>query len=419
MLVKKAPHSSLPYQLLLFLISPLLAFVNSVKHIHKREHFWIVLLFALFFSYTYIPWPESDAYRYKEKFETLNNYDFTKYINDVQSMYNGQGKDQDMYVSTIQLLVSPFTNDVRVYWLVLGFIYYYTFLSLIKKILITNIKRTIKFNWFIIGIVFIISFTGGINGVRWPLALMVFLLGSYQYITTSKIKFILLASLSPLIHFVFFYSVIFLFLYVLTKKYYNPKITSLLVLGGFFLSTFLVSGIKSNIGIIGESVSEKSSAYIENETWKEQRIEGFQSMNWYVKLQRSTPYYFAVLSLFITTYFSFNLKKSSITIALQYFTLLSFLASFLASQLLVDTDNRYTINAMALCFIYLYHLFNENPENRMLNVLNKIYMPLAILTVLVTMRADLYTVSPNLVFGNIFTEMFYRFDENIQELVGL
>ena len=328
MLVKKAPHSSLPYQLLLFLISPLLAFVNSVKHIHKREHFWIVLLFALFFSYTYIPWPESDAYRYKEKFETLNNYDFTKYINDVQSMYNGQGKDQDMYVSTIQLLVSPFTNDVRVYWLVLGFIYYYTFLSLIKKILITNIKRTIKFNWFIIGIVFIISFTGGINGVRWPLALMVFLLGSYQYITTSKIKFILLASLSPLIHFVFFYSVIFLFLYVLTKKYYNPKITSLLVLGGFFLSTFLVSGIKSNIGIIGESVSEKSSAYIENETWKEQRIEGFQSMNWYVKLQRSTPYYFAVLSLFITTYFSFNLKKSSITIALQYFTLLSFLASF-------------------------------------------------------------------------------------------
>ena len=127
MLVKKAPHSSLPYQLLLFLISPLLAFVNSVKHIHKREHFWIVLSFALFFCYTYIPIPYSDATRYEERFSSIQEYNFSTYVNDVINMYGDKSFYQDAYIYTIQFFVSPFTTDGRIYRSILGFIYFYTF----------------------------------------------------------------------------------------------------------------------------------------------------------------------------------------------------------------------------------------------------------------------------------------------------
>lgn len=411
--------SSISYRFVIFLVLPIAAFVQSVRKIHFKEHFWIVLLFALFFCYTYIPIPNSDATRYVERFGSLNNYGLSQYWEDIKGMYDGNGFYQDAYIYTIQLLVSSFTSDIRVYRLILGFIYFYTFLSLIKYLLLNNSCQRTKFNWFILGIVFIISFTSGINGIRWPLALMVFLLGSYQYMITSKVKFILFVSLSAFIHVIFFYSLIFFLIYVISKKYYNPKLSTLIVFGVFLFSSLLADGVKSNIRIAGDSVAEKSSAYIENESWKEQRLEGFQSMNWYVQLQRSAPYLYTFISLLITTYFGFNLKKSNKTIALQYFTLLSFLASFLASFLVVGTDNRFVINAMAICFIYLYHLYNENPESKMMSVLNKVYMPLAILTILVTMRADLYTVSPNLVIGNIFTEMFYRFDESIQELVGL
>jgi hypothetical protein len=413
-------NTSMPYRLLVFLVLPFAAFAQSVRKIHIKEHFWIVLLFALFYCYTFIPiFSGSDADRYIERFGALNNYGFSQYWKDIKGMYDGSGLYQDAYVYTIQLVVSPFTSDIRVYRLVLGFIYFYTFLSLIKCLILNNLGQRTKFNWFILGVVFIISFTAGINGIRWPLALMVFLLGTYRYITTSQTKYLFLASLSILIHFIFFLSVLFLLLFVVTRKYYNPKITSLLILGLFIFSNFFALQFTNNAAIIGDGFEEKVVGYTENESWKEQRTEGFKTMNWYVQLQRTVPNTFVFFALIITTYFGIRLRKSDVVTSLQYLAFLSFFISFISAQLVDQNSNRFAIVATAVGLIYLYHLYNENPENKLMNILRKIYIPIALLTILVNMRTDLYTVSPNLIFGNVFTEMFYRFDESIQQLIGL
>ncbi|MEN9304713.1 MAG: hypothetical protein RL264_3142 [Bacteroidota bacterium] len=411
--------SSMPYRLLIFLVLPIAAFAQSIRKIHIKEHFWIVLLFALFFSYTYIPLQGSDAMRYVDRFGSLNNYGFSQYLEDIKGMYDGSGFYQDAYVYTIQLVVSPFTSDIRVYRLVLGFVYFFTFLSLIKYLILNNLGQRTKFNWFILGIVFIISFTSGINGIRWPLAFMVFLLGAYRYITTSHKKYLFLASLSLLIHFIFFLSVLIFLLFVLTRKYYKPKITSLFVLVLFFFSNFFATQLTSNATVIGDGFEEKVVEYSENESWKEQRTEGFNSMNWYVQLQRTAPNTFVFFALIITTYFGLKLRKSDLVTSLQYLAFLSFFISFISAQLVDQNSNRFAIVATAVGLIYLYHLYNENPKNKVLNVLRKVYIPIAVLTILGNIRADLYTVSPNLVFGNVLTEMFYRFDESIQGLVGL
>lgn len=412
--------SSFSYRLLLFLVFPFIAFLSSVRRIHIKEHFWIVLLFTLFFCYTFIPYfAGSDADKYVERLGSLGEYGFSQYLDDIKGMYDGGGLYQDAYVYTIQFLVSSFTTDIRIYRLVFGFVYFYTFLSLLKYLLLNVSQKTKLFNWFIIGLVFIISFASGINGVRWPTALMVFLFGSYKYISTSKTKFIVIASLSAFIHFIFFFSVFFLLVFLFTRRFYNPKRTSVLVLMAFFLSAFFASGIKSSLSLVGQAVEERSLEYMENESWKERRIEGFQRLNWYVQLQRSVPNLFVLLALLITTYFGNSLKKSSNTVALQYFSLLCFLASFISGQLVVATDNRFAIVATASGFIYLFHLFNENSENKFLNILRVNYIPIAVLTVLVNMRADLYTVSPNLIFGNLITEAIYRYDQSIQQLLGL
>lgn len=411
--------SSMPYRLLIFLVLPIAAFAQSVRKIHIKEHFWIVLLFALFLCYTYIPIPGSDATRYIDRFGSLSNYGFSQYWEDIKGMYDGSGLYRDAYVYTIQLLISPFTSDIRVYRLVLGFIYFYTFLSLIKCLILNNLGQRTKFNWFILGVVFIISFTAGINGIRWPLALMVFLLGTYRYITTSQTKYLFLASLSILIHFIFFLSVLFLLLFVVTRKYYNPKITSLLILGLFIFSNLFALQFTNNAAIIGDGFEEKVVGYTENESWKEQRTEGFKSINWYVQLQRTLPNTFVFFALIITTYFGLRLRKSDLVTSLQYLAFLSFFISFISAQLVDQNSNRFAIVATAIGLIYLYHLYNENPENKLMNFLRKIYIPIAVLTILVNMRADLYTISPNLIFGNVFTEMIYRFDESIQQLIGL
>lgn len=413
-MIRASRKSNFIHRLLLFLFFPFIAFITSVRHIHIREHFWIVLFFTLFFCYTYLPTPDSDATRYVERLSSIENYSFSEYLDDINSMYDGTSRYQDAYIYTIQLIVSPFSNDIRVYWLVLGFVYFYTFLSIFRhlRLNITTVEK--RFNWFILGIVFIFSFTGGVNGIRWPLALMVFLLGSYRYITTGKLKYAFLVLLTAFIHFIFYFSVLTLIIFVLTRKFYNSKVTTIVVLSTFFLSTFFVAGIKSNVSVLGEGIENTASTYTDNESWKEKRISKIENQNWYVLLKRIGPYYFIFTTLLLTTYFGSRLKKSKLVLDLQYYALLNFMISFIASNIVVTVDNRFIINALGCGLLYMYHLYNENQESKMLRYVLIGYFPLLLLTILLTLRGDLYTISPNILFGNWFFEIFYRFDEGIQ-----
>jgi hypothetical protein len=405
--------------LTLFLIYPFLAFIKSVRYIHIREHFWIVLLFALFFCYTFIPIPGSDATRYEERQVSLGDYTFYEYISDVKNMYSLESRFPDLYVYTVQFIASKFTSDIRGFRLLFGLIYYFTFLSLIRYLRLNLSANEYRFNWFLIGIVYIIPLSSGLNGIRWPLALMVYLLGSYQYIKSKELKYALLASISIFVHFIFVYSVLFLFFFILTKKFYNPKFASLIVFLGFVLSNLLLSGVKDNLSLLGERVEDKAVSYTENDNWKEHRLNQDAKQHWYVKFKKTAPSSFTLAALLITTYFGVALRKSKFTRDLQYFALLCFLAAFISSQILVAADNRFMFNALGIGLIYLYHLYNENQESKMLKYIKNIYLPILVITILVVMRIDLYTVSPNLLFGNIFIEMYYRFDEGIQDLIGI
>ena len=205
---------------------------------------------------------------------------------------------------------------------------------------------------------------------------------------------------------------------MLTKRFYNPKILSIIVLIFFFISSILASTVQSNIGLVGEKVQEKSSAYIESDSWKEKRVEGYNKLNWYVQIQRTAPNIFVMLALFITTYFGYKLEKSTTTIALEYFAFIFFMASSLSARLLVATDNRLTLVSTAVGLFYLYHLYNENSDNKLLNLLNNSYIPIAVLTLLVNIWTDLQTISPNLILGNLITEMIFTYNDGIRSLIG-
>ena len=142
-----------------------------------------------------------------------------------------------------------------------------------------------------------------------------------------------------------------------------------------------------------------------------------QSLNWYVIFDRDSSNYFILFALLITTYFGFSLQKSQLTSNLQYFALLMFLASFFSGQLVDTISNRFYLSANAGGLLYLYHLYHENSSKKIMQTLKKIYIPIIILHILIILRADLYTVSPNLLIGNIFTEMYYSFETSIQDLI--
>ncbi len=413
-------NSSFKSKLLIFILSPFIAFLGSVRKLEYNGNLWIVLLFTLYFSFTFIPVPRSDATRYEQRFTSLENYNIERYITDISGMYDGESMYQDAYVYTVQFLISHFTKDIRIYRLFFGFVYFLFFLKFIQYLIRCCINYNSRFNWFILGIVFLISFTAGINGIRWGLGLWVFLTGIIKFIKTERYKYLFLVVISGLIHFSYIYLLIFVIFYVITKKFYsnNRMLQVVIMIFLVMLNSFFGNLIKSNLGIIGSGVEEKAIGYVENENYQTTRLEKFNNNNWYIQLQRTVPVFY-VFGIVLFTLVVFRNKSISLfTSGLQYFTLVMYLSSIVSIQFLDSTSNRYTIIAMASGVIYLYFLNNELVKSKLMRLITLTYVPIAVLNILVILRGDLFTVSPNLIFGNIMWELLYTFDESIMTILA-
>ena len=126
--MNKSTSLSFKYVYTLFLISPFLLFLKSWRKLYLKPNFFGVFLFSLFYSYTFIPIPNSDATRYESRISNLGDYNWGRYMIDLQGMYNGTSLYTDAYVYTVQFLLSSFTDNIKVYRLFFGLVYFLTFL---------------------------------------------------------------------------------------------------------------------------------------------------------------------------------------------------------------------------------------------------------------------------------------------------
>lgn len=392
-----------------FIIYPLLAFVNSVRFPKVKEYRIIVYAFAIFYGYTFVPTPNSDATRYEERVTQLESYPFNEYWQDISTMYDADVPYNDAYVYTVLFVVSKFSSNPIVYRVVFATIYFYILLGLFYSVydyVEINKKYKAVF-WYVLGLVFVLNLSSGINGVRFPLALQLFFLGFFKYVTTNKWKYLLLCFSTFLVHFMMGFSIIFLLIFVLTKKYYNPLYALILCLVFFVVSS---SGlVASNAALLGDGIEQKTESYSENEEYREHRNAHLDSVNWYIKFDRFSTYYFGLLSLVLIIAYRKKIQKDALASHLEYFTILMYIASFVSAQLVDELSNRYYIFANTALLILMYYLSSIN-NNKIIRRLTLIFIPVGLLHILIMLRADQTTISSNLLFGNLITEYFYKND---------
>lgn len=408
------------YAGILFLILPIVSFIFSIKHFGEKKYNKYVFLFCIFYGLSYIPIPNSDATRYAARVKVMEPYTFSKYIDEISNMYAADAENNDAYVHTVFLILTPITNNIIFYRLFFAIVYFSVYLALIKELYASRIlDKEKKFNWFILGVIFVINLSSPMNGVRFPLAMMVFLLGYFKYIKLKKTKYILLAVSSFLIHFSLSYLAIFLLIYILTRKIYKPITALVLLLATFAFSVTIGNTVISSSGVLGEGIGNKATSYTENETYKEIREAHLEKVNWYINFNRFSTNYFVLISIVLCAYFGINLQKSNFVINLEYFAILMFIASFISGQFVDVLSNRFYLTANASGLIYLFCLYEENRSSEMLNKIRTFYIPIVILHVLIMLRGDLSTISPNLLFGNIFTEILFSFDVSVQDILPI
>lgn len=391
-----------------FIIYPLLAFVNSVRFPKVKQYRIIVYAFAIFYGYSFVPTPGSDATRYEERASQIGNYSFNEYWQDISTMYEVDAPYNDAYVYTVFFVVSKFSSNPVVYRVVFATIYFYVLLALFYGVydyVESNKKHKAVF-WFVLSMAFALNLSSGINGVRFPLALQLFFLGFFKYTTTKNWKYLILCLSTFLVHFMMGFSLVFLLVFVFSKKFYNPLYALILCLVFFAVSS---SGlVTSNSALLGEGIEKRTESYVENEAFREHRNSHLDSVNWYIKFDRYSTYYFGLLSLVLIIAYRRKIYKDALALQFEYFAILMYIASFISAQLVDELSNRYYIFANAAVLIFLYYLSSINNNNKIIRLLTYLFIPIGLLHILIMLRGDQDTFSYNLLMGNIFTTFFTK-----------
>lgn len=400
---------------IIYIIYPLAPFIIAIKNYSVKKYRIFIYVFFLFYGYTFLPIPNSDGSRYKENYEMTDEYSFNSYCDDISNVLNGNSEHTDFYHLTIYYLAKSISSDSRVYFLIAASVYFYVLLKLLATIwtLVTN-RNTKYFISFFIGCCFIYNISSGINGIRFPLAFMVYSFGALKLISTKEKKYLFIAFLSILIHFAFVYSFLFLILIFLFNFSIKPwKLYFLLILVISF--SFLFSSfIESQLGTLGATAETKYAGYT-GEGYVERRLDEKESLNWYVFINLYSTYFFAAISLFCTKLRIFKIKFDSLANQLYVFSAIMLIHAVLSGSVVDIETNRYNLIFVFFELIFLFYLSSNNTGNRFLTFLNHVYIPILILNILIKIRTDLYSINIIVFLGNFIVSVFFKESISFQD----
>ena len=283
---------------LLFWMSPILSFAYAIKSFKNRQYHFIILMFAFLFGYSFIPYENSDTERYLERFEIVNQFSASDYVQTLSSIYSQGSLFQDIYLVSLMFFLSLLGASYKLFVGVQAVIYFSFFLGILNTILdqLQNVAYK-KYMIFLLGCVFIYSFASGINSIRFPTAFMVFVYFTLKYLFRPKLIYVILAGLSCLIHIALLQVFLGLVLFVAINKTNNEYFKALLIVG-FALTLYSMNIQQASQVIENDLVSQKVRAYT-NENYLESREQHTKEWNWYIQFNQYSnlllSYYHGVL----------------------------------------------------------------------------------------------------------------------------
>lgn len=390
------------YVLLLFLLAPVVSFFISVWNFKYKNLRKFVVLFGGLYGLFYLAIPDSDATRYQTSYSQLGNYGFKDYVNDISNIASPDSMFPDMYVFTIFFIGKIFSDNPQFFHLITALVYFFVFVKLIGYIFDydPNILKK-SYGVFFISMIFMFGFSAGINGVRWPLGLIVFLLGTIRLLIENRIRYLLVAGLSVLIHFSFYPAFL-----ALAAFYFVPFIRKPSLLFGFALFALIAGTVFSgfvfqNAASFGDVAESKLADYT-REGYIEKRANNVSGWNSYVGVYRFGNYFFALAALAVMWIMRKSMITNKITNRLFAFAMLMAAMSFIANSIVDLSTNRYTAFVSFLTFTYLIFIGMLNPGNRTVRILMLCYAPQLMLNVFMTLRVEWDTISIYLMTNPFF-----------------
>jgi hypothetical protein len=381
------------YAWLLFLLIPIVLFGIAIKNFKYKHLRKFIVMFGGLYGLFFVPIPNSDATRYQSYYSSLQGYTFEMYWYDVINIASPESLFPDVYVFTMFYIGQFFSDNPQFFHLITALVYFFVFVKLIGHVF-DNDHNILKkeSGLFFIGIVFLFGFSGGINAVRFPLGLIVYLLGTINLLTQNKVKYLFLAGLSVFIHFSLYPAVIALTAFYLIPFMRKPNVLVGFALFALITGTFFSSLIFANAEAFGDVAQSKLTDYT-GEGYAEERANTVKGWNFYVTIYRFGNYFFAVAALAIMWFKQKNMVTNKITNQLFSFAVLMTAISFIANAIVDLGTNRYVVIVSFLALTYLIYMGTLNEKSKIVRILMYCYAPIILLNVLLGMKVEWETVS--------------------------
>lgn len=235
-------------RLVLFLISPLLSLIYSLKSLEKRSSIIYVFLFCIFFGLAFTVSNirvegSPDGVSYRALFEDYSNVGKAEFQNHAEEYFSFDSEIKDLYADSVAFLVSRITFNYHVFFLVIAAVF--AFFQLKTLVFLTR-HRNYVFGAVSLFLVFLFTFIQikNINGLRFWTAYWIACYALFSLLLTGKKKYLFWIIILPFFHGSYVVAWILVALYYITGKY--EKIWFILLIISLFVGNISLAFVRES-----------------------------------------------------------------------------------------------------------------------------------------------------------------------------
>jgi hypothetical protein len=317
------------------------------------------------------------------------------------------GNTIDIFSSILTYVVSRFTDNGHIFFLVLAIIYGYFYSRNIWYILDKLPEQFNRTIWILIAFLFLACPIWNINGVRMWTAAQVFVYGALPHLIALDRKKLLWCPAAILIHHSFIIPNIILLLYSIFIKYLNRNNVTLTVVFSFYVISLFLNQLDLSIlnnvlqGILPTYYNDRIDDYVNYDTANNlaSSLSG-NSLHYFVFIELL---HWTVALLIFFSYFAIknNRQSSQLFLRLYTFVLIFYGVANLISD--VPGGGRFTVIANMFTASALILIMTYLPKGRYFRTLLPIIFFLLACSLIFEIRKGLDYYGYNLLLGNYIT----------------
>lgn len=269
-------------KVILFLVSPILAFLFSLRTLKTKSSFIIIFLFSVFFGLSFTvdkgkgAENSIDGSSYREKFEYYKFVSESKFFKGFMDYLAFEKGKQDYYFDTVAFYVSRFTSNYHFMFMVFAIVFAFFALKSLK-FFVEEKNYSTSLACFILLYLFMINQIFNINGVRFWTAAWVGVYSVFQIFRNGKYQYFLLLLCTP-----FFHGAFWVFLGVSVIAYFGKnfyKLWTILFFVSFLVSNISLDLVRNYIDLFPTFIVKMAESYTD-ESYVQQKASGGTGLYW-------------------------------------------------------------------------------------------------------------------------------------------